>query len=520
MKHKLVQIFAAVLVSVGTLAVAATGSQATATPKAHEGGNLTIAEDGLQWYPMDPPLAGNGELQANLFDAIYGELFERNDLGQVVPDLALSYSLTHGNELFTINLRHGVKFTDGTPFNAAAVKFNIERDLEPSFGCVCDDPFSALGSITTVGQYTVELHLKTPDGLILQSFFSASPNWIASPTAIGSESETAFASAPVGAGPFEMVSNQLDTKMVLNKNPHYWDPGHPYVSTLTFIDLAQDQPAWAALQAGQAQMILGLTTPSIVQQAQADSQVNVRIIHGISMSALQLNASKAPFNNPIAREAVAYAIDPAPVMQAAVDGYAELGEALQGPGGDFFQKTVPGFRKYDLAKAQALVKQLGGLSMTVEGTNTVVSQTLEGAVAAELEAAGITVTLKPEVLTVEIVDFGDGNWSAITGCGGGVDPDVGSCSYPDRYETHGIYSGIQDAALDGMINRSIQLGSVTARHSAIQKLFEYLSNEEYAIPLYAADAFVISSKSVKNLIVSPGLGGLGATVQLENLWLS
>lgn len=84
----------------------------------------------------------------------------------MVPDLATGYSFANGGKTFVIDLRQGVQFSDGTPFNAAAVAFSIRRDLHPKNACLCLAAFSSVTSVTTSGNDTVELNMNQVDAQI------------------------------------------------------------------------------------------------------------------------------------------------------------------------------------------------------------------------------------------------------------------------------------------------------------------------------------------------------------------
>ena len=189
-------------------------------------------------------------------NAIYGELFELGPNGTIVPDLATGYSITNGGKTITLNIRQGVTFTDGTAFNAAAVMWNIQRDLKSS--CTCK-PTWPVTSVTAPSPYTVQINLSLPDGALIDQIFDSTANWIASPTAVQKMGEKAFAVNPVGAGPFEVVSDTLSSALVLKKNPGYWQKGRPYLDNLTFKTVGGDEAAYEAMLAGEGQVYEGMS---------------------------------------------------------------------------------------------------------------------------------------------------------------------------------------------------------------------------------------------------------------------
>ncbi len=177
-----------------------TSSPAQGTP--HSGGSLTVLEDagyeGAWPAGLDPATNTNGAANQSYMDAIFGQLFELGPHGKIIDDLATGYSFSDGGKTVTINLRHGVKFQDGTPFNAQAVAFNMQRDFKST--CTCK-PTWPVASVTTQGDFAVQIHLTQVYAAIINSFFDSTPNWIASPTALKKMGEKQFALKPVGAGP-------------------------------------------------------------------------------------------------------------------------------------------------------------------------------------------------------------------------------------------------------------------------------------------------------------------------------
>ena len=157
-------------------------------------------------------------------DAIFGELFELGPKGKIIPDLATGYSFSNGAKTITITLRQGVKFTDGTPFNADAVVWNIKRDLSRRA------PASRPGRSSRSprpARTRCRSSSAAPDGAFINQIFDSTANWIASPTAVQKMGEKAFAVKPVGAGPFIVVSDTYSSQLVLKRNPHYWEAGPP-----------------------------------------------------------------------------------------------------------------------------------------------------------------------------------------------------------------------------------------------------------------------------------------------------
>jgi len=494
------------------------GAATSASAAVPTGGNLTVVMVGVEFENLDAGLDLHNVTDQQMMDAIYGDLFIQKPGGKVVPYMAKSYK--YSGDTLTINLRHGMKFSDGTPYNAQAVQFSIQRDLDPKNFCGCLNDFHLVNGVTTSGEYTVVLHLSAPDPEIVQAFIDNAPNWTVSEHAVQTESPQEFAAHPIGAGPFVVQSMEPDVKVALTKNPTYWQAGHPYLDSLTFVVTNEDESAYEALQAKTAQVALGTTTPSIVNQAKSGG-FQVFNLPGVTGTTLEFNTKVAPLNNIIAREAIADSINPQAIVNAVSPKFGTTFEGNSGgPGSKFFEKTVPGYHTYNLAKAQALVKQLGGLSFTLEGGTTPTQEALQEAIQSELQKAGIKLTLEPETLTVEEQHLKDGNWQSLTGGAGGVDPDLGPQSLPRRFTTTGTYSCCHDPNLDAMVAKSVQVTNLKAREALFKEINAYIAKEAYVADLYSTPTPVIAASGVGNLNPLPSAsGGITTDIDWYNVFL-
>jgi peptide/nickel transport system substrate-binding protein len=164
---------------VGTLLFSFGGAAnaASSSDQPKTGGTLTVLENtgGIGNWPngLDPATNVCCLVEDEPYnDAIFGQMFTQDAHGKAVPDLATGYKFLNGNKTVDIFLRHNVKFTDGTPFNAAAVEWNINRDLLPQNGRQNLFTSFPVQSVTTQGPYTVVLHLTKPFAPIINSFDS------------------------------------------------------------------------------------------------------------------------------------------------------------------------------------------------------------------------------------------------------------------------------------------------------------------------------------------------------------
>jgi peptide/nickel transport system substrate-binding protein len=504
---RLVMAAVAVVAMVGLVGAGGSpGKRAVESSGPKYGGTMTILEQngGIGDWPagLDPATNSLSAEDEPQNDAIFGQLFTQNPKGVPEPDLATGYKLLDGGMTVELFLRQGVNFTDGTPFNASAVAWNIERDLEPQYACICD-PFFPIASVTTSGDYTVVLHMKQVYSPIISAFSALdSPGWIASPTAYEKMGEKAFSEKPVGAGPFEVVSDELSTKLVLKKNPNYWQKGHPYLNELIFQNVGSPESGYEAMQTGAGQVEQQIGTVSTIETAKKDPSFRVVTTPGAGTFALQLNTTTAPFNNIKAREAIYYATDPAALNKGLEDGLASYSESGDGPASLYPILKIPGYRTYDLAKAKALVKQLGGLKFTII---SIPPLTDVEAQQAEFQAAGMNVSIDSVPLETEVTDFAHNQWQAIPGGAGGSDPEIGAGGLAWRVLSTGPFTGIHSSYLDSLIMQGTETFNHAARLKIYTTLYTYLSNQALMPFTLASPLWNIVSKTAHGPGLSEGM---------------
>jgi peptide/nickel transport system substrate-binding protein len=486
-----------------------TTTQPSGAPKA--GGSLTVFEwtgySGDWPAGLDPATNINGAATQSQMNAIYGDLFELGPNGTIIPDLATGYSFSNGGKTITLDIRQGVKFTDGTPFNAAAVAYNIERDLKSS--CTCK-PTWPVTSVTTPTASTVQINLSLPDGAFIDQIFDSTADWIASPTAIKTMGEKAFAVKPVGAGPFEVVSDSLSSELVLKKNPGYWQAGRPYLDSLTFKSVGGDEAAYEAMLAGEGQVYEGMSTPSLIKQAA--SHFNVVNESPSTVYDLQLNTLTPPFNNAKARQAIYAATNIQPILSHIFANAYPIAQGFTGPGGICNEPTVPGYQGYDPTLAKSLVTQSGLNNVTVKlGTiqNPVAEETTE-ALQTEWAAVGIKSTIANYPLATLIAQFVSGKWQSMVQTAGAWDPAAG-VGVGFRFESTSPFSGVHSTTLNTLLNEAEAVTSLSQRCSLYNQAAEYIA-KNYDGPFYFA--YAPANVAVKN-VVGPGITEALPTVVVQ-----
>jgi peptide/nickel transport system substrate-binding protein len=450
----------------------ASSTTASGTPK--PGGSLVVLELGgyAGAWPagLDPASNVNGAADQDQMNSIFGQLFQLAEGGKLVPDLANSATPSNAGKTWTIALHPGLKFSDGTPLDAAAVVANWKRDFATT--CTCKPILPPVTSLTAPDASTVKISFAAPDGAFQNQLLVANLNWIGSPTALKQMGEQAFKIKPVGAGPFMVVSDTLSNTLVLKKNPNYWESGRPYLDNLTFKATADDEAALEALQSGGAQAYDGMATPSLVSQYKSHFTTTEQ--PATSPYDIQLNTAAPPFNNVNARLAIYYATDAALIDQKLFGNQFQVVQGFTAPGGLFYYPNVPGYPTYDLNKAKSLVKQIGGLSVNFFTLASPVNQNFMEALQQLWKQAGINTTIHLYSLAGLIQQFVSKKWQAALQTAGAWDPAAG-VGLGFRFLSQSPFSGVHDPKLDALILGGQGLVDPTARDKTYQQAAQYIA---------------------------------------------
>jgi peptide/nickel transport system substrate-binding protein len=456
--------------------------------KPQRGGSITVLEDEAfsGSYPtgLDPATNTTGGANISQMQAIYGGLFllsaqADGSNARVVPNQAQSYDISEDGKTLTIKLRDGLEFSDGTPLDAEAVAWNFQRDVGSVCTCAPQWALAKKNAITTPDRLTVQVRFSSPDAAVINSFPTSNVNWIASPSALKEMGEGEFKIKPVGAGPFTVVRNQLSSTLVLQRNPGYFKDGLPYLDRLTFKSIGGDQPAYQALQAGQAQVYEGMSTTPLITEAQSNSALNVTISPPTSPYVVQLNTNAPPFDEKAAREAIYHATDFNAIAEGLFDNKYPVSQSFTGPGGLFHHAKVDGYPAYDLQKARQLVQQLGGLTVNLGTLGNYTATQVLTALETQWEEAGITVTTDSWQLSSLIQEFTSGKWQAMLQTSGSWDPAAG-VGVDFRFSSTAPFSGVKDPKLDDLFGQAAATQDMAQREQLYQQAAEYIADQAYA----------------------------------------
>ena len=471
------------------------------------GGSVTDLVNGGEWQGLDPATNTEDAADATENNAIFGQLFVLGGGNVILPDIATGYEFSNRNLTVSINLRSGVKFQDGSELTASVAAWNINRDLNPAYACICLANFNAVTSVTTKGKYVVVLHLSSPYAPIMTAFINEAPNWMASEADFKSAGEATFEQHPVGAGPFEVVSDDASSLLVLKRFPGYWQKGHPYLDNLTFQSTDSDNADVDALRSGHGQYSL-ISTLSLIPTVTSNAALRFLKGPATTVEFVALNERSPPFASLAARQALQYATN-AKQLVTSVDIPVE---SFTAPGMLYYQKSVPGFDSYNLAKAQKLWRSIGAPKFNLDMTDDTLFWIQESdALAQQWSAAGIEASVVVDNLQSLQQKLAANSWAACTANWGSFDPGV---ALPAYFSSTGNYSGTNDPTLDGLMNQGVQFVSPTTRNAVYLKIDERLDSEAEAVFEYAKPILTVTVKNLQGIDASTD-----NLVQWQDVWM-
>ncbi len=282
----------------------------------------------------------------------------------VAPGLAESWDISSDGLTYTFHLRHGVTFSDGTPFNAQTYVKSLDRlfnKSDPAYiyntGPVesyIDFTYGAVASYKALDDYTVQFTLKHPFAPFLTSLAMVW-NGVVSPTAAVKYGKD-FRNNPVGTGPFILKEWVHNDHITLDANPNYWG-GKPKVDRVIFKVIPDSQTAVLQMKQGQVQILADVSS-QVIPAIKSDPHLKLVTQPGLTVNGIALPTDTKPFDDPRVRQALNYAIDRAAINKSlyndlAVPMTSPLPEAQWG-----FDKSLQPYT-YDPAKAKQLLADAG-----------------------------------------------------------------------------------------------------------------------------------------------------------------
>lgn len=242
----------------------------------------------------------------NVARSIYDPLMMPDEDGTLQPYLAESLEPNDDTTEWTLKLRPGVEFHDGTPLNAEALKSNFDEHLNVE-GSTAANSLRFVESMEIVDDLTVKYVLSEPDATI-PDLLQGPVGWPFSPTAAAEKGED-FGNEPVGTGPFKFVSWQRDHAFVAERNEDYWQEGLPYLDRITFRPIVDEQSRTQSLSSGDIEATHSVRLSTMLADVQQMPGIEVHMGPGNSGSGAIFNTTTPPVDDPRIRRSLSYALN-------------------------------------------------------------------------------------------------------------------------------------------------------------------------------------------------------------------
>lgn len=313
--------------------------------------------------PNLDPVFSTALVDRQVMNQIYDKLVDIDQKLQIVPMLATSWSVGENGTVYTFRLRQGVRFHDGTEFDAEAVKFNLERALNAE-GSRRRGELASVKEVQVVDKYTVRVVLKEAFAPFLY-VLSDRAGMMVSPAAVRRYGQD-FANNPVGTGPFRFVERRRQDRIVLQRNENYWRRGYPRIDELIYRPFSDDDVRAANLLSG-AVTVITPVAPKDLTRIRADNNLNLYAFSSLGFQGVWLNVTRPPFNNKALRQAFAATIDRETIDRVVFLGTATPANGPFPPGSPAYDAGIP-VPKRDLTLARRKLQEAGfssGFSFTL-----------------------------------------------------------------------------------------------------------------------------------------------------------
>lgn len=497
----------------------------TAIPLANGqfGGKFNLATT-LEPTTLDPLNAISGG------DYVFGEAMYDFFVAIRHFTLDLDHSLAQSFELvdpehITFHLRPGIKFHDGSDFDAANYQWNMQRLQNPANKGVSLGQLSDIDHIDTPDAMTANMVLKQPNAAIFNSLaaYTAVP---VSRQAVEKYGDK-FKSNPVGTGPFTFVEWVTGSHVTVKKNPNYWMKDGagkqlPYLDQVTMTVIPDPNTQFANLQSGTVDYS-GIGSLNLLDPASKDP--NLVVVQGIPgssvASVIAFNTIKAPLDNVNLRKAFAFALDADAVNRTVYFGKYQIGkDAMITPGGWAYQDT-PGRPTFDQAQAKQFLAtggQPNGFSVDMVVYNSPTINQQAELYQANLKQIGINANIVTEDVGAATNDFfQDGKFAVYSTAWGGTDyePNVEATLV---YQSNAVYNPMHKEVtpgLDALIAKARQTFDTDQRKQMYAQIDDAVLNQAcFFIPMVLATPYAAFRKNIGGIEAWPDIG----VARLQFLW--
>ncbi|MEO5701399.1 MAG: ABC transporter substrate-binding protein [Casimicrobiaceae bacterium] len=436
---------------------------------------------------LDPTLARTFVGRV-VFAALCDKLFDIDEKLAIVPQLATSYEWSTDSKALTLKLRQGVTYHDGEKFDAASVKFNIERHKTMA-GSNRRGELAPVSTVDVVDDQTVRLNLTAPFSPLLAALADRA-GMMVSPKAAQAAGDK-FGAKPVCSGPFKFVERVAQDRIVLERFPNYWNKGAVFLDKIVYLPIVDATVRLANLRSGQLDFIERMAA-SDVPGLKSDSRFKISKITEIGYQGITINVGKSDLaqknslgKDAKVREAFELALDRDGIVQVVMEGEAQAGNQWVSPDNPFYAKNVP-VPKRDVARAKALLKEAGvpNPSFTLVTPTTSDAQKIAQVIQAMVKEAGFDVKIQSTEFATSLDMADKGQFEAyVLAWSGRADPDGNIYSF-DACKQPLNYAGYCKPEVDEILKHSRTARDLGERKKAYEELAAIVLKDRPIVYLY------------------------------------
>lgn len=494
-----------------------TGEEASEDSPKPTGGTLFVDDTGEKPVIGYPAKISSASVIRHVSPSIE-TLFRNDDTGTPQPYLLDGYDLDMDAMTLTLHVKEGIRFHDGTDFNAAAVQWNFEEQTANG-----NSYFNCVDSYETPDDYTLVMHLNSYENTLLSSLCSYA-GMMVSPTAVQENGADWAVNNPVGTGPFKFVSWEHDVEIVYEKNEDYWQPGKPYVDEIVLSFTADDTSRELSLRNGDIDVMIQGNTSNL-KSLEDDGYTVLSIPAGTFGYTLYPSSANpdSPFADVRVRQAVSHAIDREKLVTAILNGYGEVTNQLAHERLWSYNKDVVGY-DYDVDKAKELMAEAGyadGFTTTYTyNASSDNADLIATAVQEMLGAIGITANLEPaESSLFDEYDKNAREWDGLMQSGSSAQPDTADQLKTVYLTTSSRWVSMKRPdGLDDMIMDACTAKTMEEKAAKVQEIQKVVIDEDCTvIPMFMSYDMTVTADYVHDSYFS---SGMPATVwHPENVYL-
>jgi peptide/nickel transport system substrate-binding protein len=439
-----------------------------------------------------------GEL---LFDA----LLIRDKHLNVQPGLAERWDIPDPLT-YVFHLHHGVTFHDGQSLSSRDVKWTFDSLLDGKIRSTKSAAYRFVDHIDAPDDFTVTFHLKEPNATLL---------WNLSEGAIGIVpygTLNEITRQPMGSGPFKFVSVEQDKEVIVERNDHYWG-AKPLLARIRFIVVPDATTRALELRKGSADVAINAMTSDTIVALEREKNLQIERAPGTVLSYLAFNLRDPTLQDVRVRQAIAYAIDRAPLLQYIWRGFAQPALSVLPPQSWAYDSNVTAYA-HDPEKARQILDAAGypaqngvRFHLTMKTSTEESTRLLAAVLQQQLRDVGIALDIRTFEFATFFADVTSGAFQlySLRWIGGNEDPDIfESCFHSNRFPPKGANRGFySNPRIDSLIDEARREPDQNVRKPLYAEVQEILAQQEPYINLWYFDNVLVHTRRVKNVTLNP-----------------